>query len=102
MFGRNEFLATQNPTLDTKIVVLVGLVIEIWDPLGRGSHFGSHLEFAMTHSFENIFVGRNEFLAPQNPTLDTKIIVLGGLVIEIWDPLGISSHHGGHLEFLRY
>ena len=76
--------------------------MEIWDLPDPGGHFGSHLEFGITDCFKNIFVGKNEFLDPLNPTLDTEITALGGIVTEIWDPIGPSSHHGGHLEFLQY
>ena len=66
---RNEFLGPQNPTLDTIIIVLGGLVIEVWYSLGPGSHFGSHLEFVMMHSFDNILflLVKLNALAPKTP-----------------------------------
>ena len=36
---------------------------------------------------------------PQILHIDTKIMVLAGLVTEIWDTIGFGGHLGGHLEF---
>ena len=96
---RNELLAPQNPTLDTKIIVLGGMVNEIWDFTSSGGHHGGHLEFGTLQPWNNVFIVRNELLTPKYPTLDTKIIVLGGIVIEICHTVYIGGHLGGHLEF---
>ena len=96
---RNRFLIPPNPTLDTKIIVLYAMITKIWHKIGSDGHYGSHLEFGMLQLHEIIFSVINESLAPQNPTLDTKIMVLGGIVIEIWYKIGSGSHLGGHLEF---
>ena len=66
---------------------------------GHGGHLGSHLDFRMKDCFENVFVGRNEYLDPSNPTLETKIIVLCGMVMEICDLPDPGGHFGSHLEF---
>ena len=85
--------------LDTKIIVLGGMVNEIWDFIGSGGHYVGLLDFGTLQPWNNVIIIRNERLAPIYPTLDTKIIVLGGMVSEIWEAVHSGGHLGSHLEF---
>ena len=63
--------------IDTKIIIL-----EIDPGSGAGAHLVSHLDLGF-FSHRVMFFVRNELLAPNYPTLDTKILVLRSIVTEI-------------------
>ena len=67
--------------------------------INLGSHLGGHLRFGILQAWSNVFIVRNEIVAPKYPTLDTKIIVLGGIVTEIGNALDFNIHLGSHLGF---
>ena len=65
-----------------------------------GCNFGIHLEFGILQPWHDLFIVRNELLVPKYQTLDTKIIVLGGIVTEIGIACDFDVHVGSHLDFL--
>src|SRR5664279_4285722 len=52
----------------------------------------------LSEKVKNIFV---EYLDPQNPILDTKIMFLSLLFPEIIDQMCLGGHFGRHLEFFE-
>ena len=89
-------------------MVIGGLLTEILGAIGSGGHYGCHLKFGMLQLYEIdfnvffslliVFIVTSEFLNPQYPTLDTKIIVASYIVTKICDIDGSGSHLGSHLE----
>ena len=51
------------------------------------------------HSHGLFFKVRNEVLAPKYPTLDTEIIILCGIVTEIWDASILAAILAAILNF---
>jgi len=90
--GTNEFPIHENLILDTKIVILCPLEMQIRQCL---FWYGGHFEIQDGRHPQCILNSTIEFPIPENLILDTKIAILCALEMKIQQNLFL---YGGHFE----
>ena len=77
------FIDPKNLGIGSNIILLPALVIELSLLLEFDGHFGGHLAFEHMRAGGHFYFVKIEFLAPQNLGVDTKIIILSLIELEI-------------------